>query len=445
MTPDLDRVKRNIKKMIEGGAQEAEIDGYLATEGVTPSQLQAKPVNDGFQVGEMLKNIPGSAKNYAGSVIQPFLHPVDTINTFRQLGLEGTKDAFIRTYKDRYGSVDKALQTLEQDPVGALADLSFILTGPTALAAKAPGMVGKAGSAANRIAKAIEPLNVAKGGARSVAKLIPETAPISLYESSAKFSTTLPQAKRAEMAGTALKYGALPTGKGMDKISAVMQELDGKITSLVDDATKAGRQIPKAKLYQFLGEAKQSLGGVKVAAPQDLRQFKATVKAFDKYLKSINKSRLTPNEVQAFKRDAYKHINFDRSQGAAKLGAEEARKAMARGAKSAIEDVVPEAKGINEDLSKLIDLQEPLSRAAGRIGNRDITGIMAPLNIGAGTAAGGAAGGTLGLAMSLLERPTIKARIARRLYNAQQREISDLFDYGLAPTLVQQGAFQVGR
>lgn len=39
---DIPRIKTNIRKMIDGGAQEAEIDQYLAIEGVTPDDLSQK-------------------------------------------------------------------------------------------------------------------------------------------------------------------------------------------------------------------------------------------------------------------------------------------------------------------------------------------------------------------------------------------------------------------
>lgn len=41
--PDHARIKRNIAKMIDQGATEAEIDQYVASEKVTPAQLRAAP------------------------------------------------------------------------------------------------------------------------------------------------------------------------------------------------------------------------------------------------------------------------------------------------------------------------------------------------------------------------------------------------------------------
>jgi len=410
------------------------------------AKLNGQPVDNGFQVGEIISNIPGSAKDYAGSIIQPFLHPVDTVNNFREMGLKGTKDAFINLYKERYGSPKKALQTLESDPVGAMADLSFILTGPSGLAARAPGIAGKAGAAVNTVAKAVEPLNLVKGGVRTATKaIVPEGLPTRLYESASKFSTTFTPEQRLAMSGTALKHGVLPTAKGIDRVNKVMTGLDNRITDLIDKATKSGASVPKKAIYKYLRESRKKMGGATVDAAKDLKQIDKVAKAFDEHLKNLGKDRLTPTELQAFKRDAYKRINFERSQGTAKLGAEEARKGMARAAKELVEESAPEVKDLNQQLGELLQLKEPLSKASGRIANRDITGIMAPLNIGAGGVAGGAPGAAVGTIMALLEKPSIKARIARRLYNAQHREISDLFDFGITPTLTQQGLFQAGR
>src|SRR3989304_2300518 len=41
--PDYNQVKTNVRKMIEGGAKEEQIDAYLAREGVTPDDLKAAP------------------------------------------------------------------------------------------------------------------------------------------------------------------------------------------------------------------------------------------------------------------------------------------------------------------------------------------------------------------------------------------------------------------
>ncbi|KAA5599941.1 hypothetical protein [Blastochloris sulfoviridis] len=41
--PDYGRIKRNISKMISLGAPEADIDAYVASEGVTAEQLRAAP------------------------------------------------------------------------------------------------------------------------------------------------------------------------------------------------------------------------------------------------------------------------------------------------------------------------------------------------------------------------------------------------------------------
>ena len=38
---DIDKVKRNLGRMIDGGAPESDIDAYLMSENVTPDQLRA--------------------------------------------------------------------------------------------------------------------------------------------------------------------------------------------------------------------------------------------------------------------------------------------------------------------------------------------------------------------------------------------------------------------
>ena len=44
---DTAKVKRNLEKMLAAGAPEADLDAYLASEGVTPEQLRAGRVVPG--------------------------------------------------------------------------------------------------------------------------------------------------------------------------------------------------------------------------------------------------------------------------------------------------------------------------------------------------------------------------------------------------------------
>lgn len=447
-----------------------------------------------FSVKETISNIPGSAVEFGKSVITPFLHPIDTgkamidlagsgvdrlsemtvnalpegvvragnkFNNFLvDLGIpldrlpEGKDIDFEHTEKinqvgnfiaDRYGSMQGFQKTLQTDPVGVLSDLSMLVTGGATAGATLPGKLGKVAGAAQQVGKAIEPINLAKGVAKTAAsKMVPKKTPVELFESSAKFSTTFPKKKRQQMAGTALEFGLMPTAAGVDKLGGIIGDFNNKITGLIDDATEAGKTIPKKAVFVHLKQLRQKLGGPKMEASTDLAQIDKVAKTLDEHLKRLKKSRLTPSELQDLKTDAYKRVNFDAKQLQSGVGTEAARKAVARGAKEAIEKVA-DVKDLNKVLGQLLELEKPLSRSAARIENRNVIGIDAPIKIGAGQAAGGTAGAVAGTGMSLLEHPKIKAKLAIKLYEIQKAGKLNMIDHNLLPTLVHYGLLQAGR
>lgn len=160
-----------------------------------PSQQQSQPEQppapNTYKASEvpgaMLSNAPASAGKFVESLYQAVRHPVDTAGNMadavaggvRNLmpdnlvsGLDKTKlgiptlsmispiagltkyagqekngttperkaDAVGQMYKGRYGGWENVKRTLAEDPVGAAADVSALLTGGAALAGKAPAV-----------------------------------------------------------------------------------------------------------------------------------------------------------------------------------------------------------------------------------------------------------------------------------------------------------------
>jgi hypothetical protein len=78
-------------------------------------------------------------------------------------------------YADRYGGIDKALNSFYNDPVGVVADLSVVLGGTGALlkgagAASKSANLARAGSTVSRAGSFIDPLSVVGRGASKFAK-----------------------------------------------------------------------------------------------------------------------------------------------------------------------------------------------------------------------------------------------------------------------------------
>jgi len=420
------------------------------------SEPQAEPFD--FSAREMISNIPGSAMEFGKNIAMPFLHPVETAQSIGRLGMglgeklipgeqehEKYADAMGKFISDRYGSIESFQKTAQNDPVGLLADLSMVLTGGGTAAARAPGIVGKAGRAIQKVGKATEPLNIIRGATKFAAsKMIPKTTPAGLYESSAKFSTTFPKAKRTAMAETALEHGLMPTAAGLDKLGKIADNFDTQITTLIDDATKAGKTVPKGAIYKHLKELRRKTGGTRVGADKNLRQIDKAAKALDLQLKKVGKNTLTPDELQTLKKSAYDNVVYEAKRLRSQTGTEAATKAIARGAKESIEGIA-DVKDLNRELGKLLELKDPLSRSAARIENRNVIGIDAPIKIGAGSAAGGPAGAAAGTGLSMLEHPKMKAKLAIKIKQIQDAGQLNLIDHNLLPTLVHYGLLQAGR
>jgi hypothetical protein len=168
------------------------------------------PLNWADVPGQALQNAPASALEFGKALVQPILHPVDTANNLANLGggalakipgvsavndwaervgiapprnraaeaqnmeLAGNVGQF---FKDRYGSEEGLKRTLAQDPVGAAADVSTVLTGGAGLLARAPGTAArvtsgallKAGKATNPMTPAIAPVGLLKNRSKSKA------------------------------------------------------------------------------------------------------------------------------------------------------------------------------------------------------------------------------------------------------------------------------------
>jgi hypothetical protein len=191
-------------------AQE-KVAGPIAGVGA-PLQPIGKPEPADIGVGEMfsqaLQSAPSSAVEFGKSIIHPFMHPIETASAIGALGKgayskaagalgveqdkeqkakdEAAVNALADFYRDRYGSVARFKQAFAKDPVGVLADASTVLTGGGSLAAKAPGLIGKAGEAAAAVGRTVDPvaaaLKVPAVTAKGVSTVL--NVPLSLHSGS---------------------------------------------------------------------------------------------------------------------------------------------------------------------------------------------------------------------------------------------------------------------
>lgn len=398
-------------------------------------------VDNGFSVSEMVQNIPESAANLVGGIVDAVSSPVETgkallgtAQGFAQKSVdvlpEGMKgaimaypaasvlaageednrqyaDSMIDFYKNRYGSIDQALQTLESDPVGVLADASMFTVGG-----------------------ATTPIKNAPRAARKA--LTPASTPTNMYQSVAKFSTTLSESERAAMISTALKHGIAPTPKGLEKLGDMIRGLNSGIDELISASVNSGGTIPRQAVYKHIKELRRQRGGFKFRAADDIKYIDEAIKSFEEYAKTNLADNMTAADLQAFKVDLYDQINWDARHLQGTPAKEATLKSVARGAKEGVEQLVPEVAVRNKQLAELYELQPALERAANRIANKNPVGLEKPMEVAAGSAAGAALGipevGTaVGTVSAILGIDKIKAARAIRLHNLLQSGWMDTF------------------
>lgn len=130
------------------------------------------------------KNLPASAGKFVGGVVHAITHPIQTLNDLTLIGGGALRESLPKSvvrfidkfdsdpviaerasamasavggmYKDRYGNYESIKRTFAEDPVGAAADLSTLLTGTGAIASKTGA--ARSGAALSKAGAAINPM-----------------------------------------------------------------------------------------------------------------------------------------------------------------------------------------------------------------------------------------------------------------------------------------------
>ena len=443
-----DQLKRLEAALIAADkAGEVEDARVLAAEIVRLRSAQTQ--DDGFSFGEMVGNVPSSAKKFVGDMANAVVNPTDTLRALGgviESGLEHLNpfmteqdmeykqygDALVDAVKGRYGSKDAALNTLQTDPVGVLADVSGAVTGVGA-AARAPAVA--------KIGRAIDPINLAINPVKAAAGALPRSLPASMYQSAAKFPpVAVPRKTRDAITETALDYKIMPTSKGIDEISRKLEGLDVKINSLINRADASGKTVSRKAIYSDLKDLRQSLKEG-ADAPANMRKYTKIVKDLDELMKG-GPDQLTPSKLQKFKVATYRDINWR-----AKPGAKTATmQSLARGARRAIEDVTPEISAVNRQYGPLAELRDRLPQVAHRIDNQNFIPLNTGVLTGAGGAAGNIPGAVAGGLLGMLEFPRVKAGSAIALRELQNAGLlGNFLDNSAMAHAIRHGLLQSGR
>ena len=233
------------------------------------------PMSGGNVAYQAITNIPSSAAKFGGDIYHAVTNPVETITNMGLLGAGAIKNALPKSvtdfitsiskepgqinkaveianavggeYAKKYGSMEGFKTAIATDPVGTAADISMLLTGGGSVAAKLPGMVGRAGETVANVGRAIDPLNIAVNAV---------TKPARLAEALATPAVGLATGAGAESIREAAKAGAA----GGEKAEAFLGQLRGNapMESVVNTAKEAVSELYKNRSESYL----QGMGNV---------------------------------------------------------------------------------------------------------------------------------------------------------------------------------------
>lgn len=391
-------------------------------------------------VGRAVSNIPQSAGNFVGGIVQAGMHPIQTAQGLVRLAAGGiekatgiggesvaTFDQFANAMRGRYGSVGAIKNTFETDPVGFAADASTVLGGAGSamknigMASKL-GPIAKAGEIATMASGAIDPVSTATGLAKVVGgKMVPSSIAPRLYQSAAKISTSLAPEEKIARITTGLKEGIPVSNKGFDAIGREIDKINGQIGQTIQQSAARGTKVPTDVIASRVDQLKPFF--------ENTINPKEYIDALDNMKQEFiaaHGAEIPIDKAQKIKQNTYTLLR--KAYGEMKSVNVEGQKAIARGIKEEIAQRYPEINSLNAREAKLIGLEESIGRAVGRIDNRDLIGIGTPVAGAAGAALiGEKTGGVMiGMLKTVLDNPEVKSKIAIALDRAHKARMSEL-------------------
>jgi hypothetical protein len=401
----------------------------------------------GRTLGKAITSVPGSAAEYGKALVQPVLHPLETAEAIGKTGAgliskvfepgvqpeEQYVDAISDFYKKRFGSLEGFKKTLEEDPVGLVADLSAVLTatgGAAGTLLKATGKPAKLAGAATKAGAAIEPLSLVTKPVGIAVQAVAKK----LYENSVKFSTVLKKGKRSAQVAAALDEHILPTEGGLKRLEAKINNINLEIDAKIKSATKSKKRIKSDDVLNRLDDVSD-----KFQYALDVSDIKQDILDMKTRFKKEFGEYVSPKTAQGIKKQIYRELKG--KYGELKGSVIETQKTLARGLKEELEVIHPILKSLNAKDGTLIELNHSLERAVGRIRNRNIISLIGGSGAGVvGAVAGGGEGALMTLlAYEVVTNPTVKSALAIALNKGRKLAAQ------VSKTGPRQLAFQAGR
>lgn len=223
------------------GIPSSELSGFGGPRSVPSSDITGgeSPLNWSDIPSQALRNLPSSAGQLVQGIAQPFLHPIDTISSFADIGrgvaskvigaVGGKQDAAVKArteaaanalgahFAERYGTIEGFKKALATDPVGIMADAATVLSGGSMVAARVPGAIAANTSRAlATAANAVDPIANAGRLGRVAGNAVTETLGVTTGASSRPLREAYAAGQGGNQAFVDNMRGQVPVGSVVD-------------------------------------------------------------------------------------------------------------------------------------------------------------------------------------------------------------------------------------
>lgn len=343
--------------------------------------------------GEFVKNIPSDVGPALQGLVQPFIHPQDTMESLIKAGSAGlTKilpEALLQyavpakrqeaeqTAQNIGGALteENLKRALAEQPISSAMVASSLLTGGGAglkqisKLGQTGNIVGKTGDILSSVGTYTNPLTpVLKGAEYAIPKILTgaQNTAKTLMQSALKPTIAQLQSGEASVAvDTLLKYGINPTMKGVNKLKTKISDLNEQIKTKINESTAT---ISRDDVVNTLEGTKAQFGS-QVDPVADLLAIEQTGKNFV----ISHPKNISVQLAQKLKQGTYKALSG--KYGEEVSASLEAQKALARGLREGISSKVPEVIGLNAEEAKLIKTLNVAERRAFMEANKNPGGL----------------------------------------------------------------------
>ncbi len=355
--------------------------GYEEVKGGAPA-----PVNYPLSSvpGNAAKNLPGSVWDAGSAAVGALTHPIRTIEGLSKAGRGAidllspgfdpqnrpVAEAVGRDFVKAYGGWENVKRTIAEDPARFLMDASTLLTGGGAVAAKAPGLLGKAGEAARVAGETINPITASMKAAGAITAPAADWLSSRITESVYKLPVKTKLGKREAMTETIKDYGVQPSKAGWIKVKDTITDLNKKSSELKAYATEAGGGVRKEVVAQSLDDFAETLKGSDLPKTAQL-----VVENYKKKFMAEGKPFYTVSDLDTLKAsldDALKPVYVGQMKinpGFRTSIINDAKQAMRQRVSEIINEKTPGLAELNKEQSRLLQVEPKIQEAANRIHN----------------------------------------------------------------------------